>query len=179
VPLGKLFFLLILSDRGQKISDRLQYCDDLAILSHYTPKSERHLRTGVILPIVFGSLGCYSGDNIGDNGSTEAPVRRPATAISEEWPLAQTARTDLAKRLGIDEASIELIRIEEVTWPDGGLGCPRPGMAYTQALVNGSLIVLRFQGVHYEYHTGPSGEPFYCAHPQAPLPRTEEHYGNT
>ncbi len=62
---------------------------------------------------------------------------------------------------------------EDVTWPDGSLGCPQPGMRYTQALVSGSLIVLEANGLFYEYHSGGGGDPFYCALPTAPT--TGEH----
>ncbi len=76
-----------------------------------------------------------------------------------EDPLAQAAVTDLAARLGIDESAVTVVSVEEVTWSDGSLGCPEPGMMYTQALENGSLIVLEVAG----------RDPFYCATPIAPV----------
>jgi len=82
---------------------------------------------------------------------------------------------DLAARLGVDESSITVVSIEEVTWPDGSLGCPQPGMMYTQALVNGSLIVLDVDGTTHEYHSGADGRPFYC---QDPTPPTTGGYGD-
>ena len=30
-----------------------------------------------------------------------------------------------------------------MTWTDGSLGCPQKGMSYTQALVEGELLLLR------------------------------------
>ncbi len=86
-----------------------------------------------------------------------------------EGPLAQAAVTDLAARLGIDESAITVVSVEEVTWSDGSLGCPEPGMMYTQALENGSLIVLEVDGTEYEYHSGAGRDPFYCATPIAPV----------
>ena len=35
-----------------------------------------------------------------------------------------SAKEDLAKKLGIDAAEIELVAFEPVTWNDGSLGCP-------------------------------------------------------
>jgi hypothetical protein len=35
-------------------------------------------------------------------------------------------------------------------------------MVYTQAIVNGSKIVLRYEGVEYDYHQGGGGDVFYC-----------------
>ena len=90
-------------------------------------------------------------------------------------PVAQPAVTDLAERLGVDESAITVVSVAEVTWPDGSLGCPQPGMMYTQALVNGSLIVLDVDGTTYEYHAGADGRPFYC---QDPTPPTTGDYGD-
>lgn len=93
----------------------------------------------------------------------------PTVREMTDDPVA-LARADLADRLGVAPATIELVERSEVTWRDGSLGCPQPGMAYTQALVNGSRIVLRHAGVDYHYHSGRGRQPFYCAKPQAPLP---------
>jgi hypothetical protein len=93
----------------------------------------------------------------------------PTVREMTDDPVA-IARADLAERLGAAPETIELIEQSEVTWRDGSLGCPQPGMAYTQALVNGSRIVLRHGGVDYHYHSGRGRPPFYCADPQAPLP---------
>lgn len=88
----------------------------------------------------------------------------------EESELVQIAREDLAGRLSVEVDTIELIRFDEVTWPDGSLGCPRKDMRYKQVLVNGSLIVLRVDGVNYEYHSGGIRPPFYCPDPKPPVP---------
>ena len=84
-------------------------------------------------------------------------------------PVAEPAVADLADRLGVDELTVTVVSIEEVTWSDGSLGCPDPGMMYTQALENGSLIVLEVDGTLYEYHSGVGQDPFYCATPIAPV----------
>ena len=84
--------------------------------------------------------------------------------------LSALAVTDLASRLGIPEGNIEVLSEENVTWRDGSLGCPRPGMMYTQALVEGSRIVLRAGGRDYSYHSGAGKPPFYCEDPVSPAP---------
>jgi hypothetical protein len=84
--------------------------------------------------------------------------------------LSALAVTDLASRLGIPETDIEVLSEENVTWRDGSLGCPRPGMMYTQALVEGSRIVLRAGGRDYSYHSGAGKPPFYCEDPVSPAP---------
>lgn len=73
-----------------------------------------------------------------------------------------TAVNDLAARLDIDGADIEVVAYEPVTWRDGSLGCPQPDQMYTQALVDGYMIQLRAAGETYNYHGAAGSEPFLC-----------------
>lgn len=79
--------------------------------------------------------------------------------------IAPAAVADLATRVKVDPASIEVVSDEAVTWTDGSLGCAKPGMMYTQAIVEGARITLRVDEVDYEYHSGGTGEPFWCEKP--------------
>jgi hypothetical protein len=80
-------------------------------------------------------------------------------------PLVATAVNDLARRLGVDPAAITIVEARSVVWPDGSLGCPRPGMAYTQVQQDGALIRLRAQGRDFNYHSGGSRPVFLCETP--------------
>jgi hypothetical protein len=51
--------------------------------------------------------------------------------LKEAAALAKVARDKLV-----------IVRAESVVWNDGSLGCPEPGMMYTQALVNGYWVVI-------------------------------------
>jgi len=75
------------------------------------------------------------------------------------------AKDDLAQQLSIDAAEIGLVEYQAVTWRDGSLGCPRPGMAYTQALVEGYRIQLQVKSTQYDYHGAAGRDPFYCPKP--------------
>jgi hypothetical protein len=88
----------------------------------------------------------------------------PGTPMDPTLPLVTDAVADLAQRLGISPDDVTVVAAREVTWPDGSLGCPEPGMMYTQVLVDGSLVVLEANGQRYEYH---GGTPLVlCEHPQ-------------
>ncbi len=76
--------------------------------------------------------------------------------------LIEQAVADLAQRLDIDPESIQVLEAKSVVWSDGSLGCPQPGMYYTQALQAGALIRLHAQGKDYAYHSGHSRVPFLC-----------------
>jgi hypothetical protein len=76
--------------------------------------------------------------------------------------LVTQAREDLAGRLGMAGNQIEVVEVPQVTWPDAGLGCPQPGMAYAQVQVDGLLIRLKAADRVYEYHSGGARPPFLC-----------------
>jgi hypothetical protein len=112
-----------------------------------------------------------------DSNAETGDETTPTTTEDGEEPVSQTpslddavafAVADLAEMVSADSAAITVVANEPVTWRDGSLGCPEPGMSYTQALVSGRRIVLEHDGVEYHYHAGRSGEPFYCATPTDP-----------
>jgi hypothetical protein len=97
------------------------------------------------------------GDGIGDgNEGGGLPAVSPDLAAEID-----AAMVDLASRLP-DDTLIGVIAAHELTWPDGSLGCPEPGMAYTQALVEGYRIELVAGTDAYEYHGARGTAPFLC-----------------
>jgi hypothetical protein len=94
---------------------------------------------------------------------TEETTVAPSASIDPALqPLVDQAVADLATRLKIDASKIDTISAQSMSWPDGSLGCPQPGMAYTQVMVDGSLIQLSANGTSYSYHSGGSRAPFLC-----------------
>ncbi len=92
-------------------------------------------------------------------GTGDGPVFQPG-----DDPVA-FAIADLAHRMSVPENDIEVVEQQEVMWRDGSLGCPQPGFLYTQALVDGSRIVLAIGDVTYDYHQGAGRAPFLCEEP--------------
>jgi hypothetical protein len=72
---------------------------------------------------------------------------------------------DVVAHTGADREDIEILRTESVAWRDGSLGCPEPGMMYTQALVNGYWVVLRYGAQEYDYRVSSSGYFVLCDQP--------------
>ncbi len=85
-----------------------------------------------------------------------------AQALPESNPFIERARQDLAQRLSIDPSEILLVSMEQVVWPDKGLGCPQPGMVYQQVPQDGYRIILQAGKVEYAYHGGGVRDPFLC-----------------
>jgi hypothetical protein len=96
-----------------------------------------------------------------------SPGSFPGTAMDPSSPLVTDAVADLAGQLDLSPDDVTVVAAREVTWPDGSLGCPEPGMMYTQALVDGTLVVLEADGQRYEYH---GGTPLVlCENPKPPI----------
>jgi hypothetical protein len=98
------------------------------------------------------------------------PVNEVPQAIFESI-LKEAAA--LAK---VDREQLVIVRAESVIWNDGSLGCPEPGMMYTQALVNGYWIVIEATGKQYDFRVGNGGSFRLCppgrGHPPQPSDAT-------
>ncbi len=68
-------------------------------------------------------------------------------------PQMVAARRDLASRLGVTEREILFLSGEGKTWNDASLGCPEPGVMYTQAQVRGWALSFGHRQRVYTYHT--------------------------
>lgn len=124
----------------------------------------------VLLAGLFTSVfGCKATD--------EPPLVDPSLANSEPaieadrkkmvTPMNLTgqiefSKKDLAKRLDVSPESVVLSSARQVTWRSGALGCPKPDMNYTDALVPGAVIYLQAGNGIHAYHAKIGGEPFYC-----------------
>lgn len=120
-------------------------------------------------------LAACGVDSSGDAGVADsvAPDTTQATSTTvvdleveepmpDESELVNAAIADLASRLNVSQESVEVVRAGPVEWPDGSLGCPEEGMSYTQAVVEGTEVLLGSDGRVYMYHAGPDGSIFLC-----------------
>ena len=62
----------------------------------------------------------------------------------------------------VDREQLVIVRTESVIWSDGSLGCPEPGMMYTQALVNGYWVAIGAEGQTYDFRVGSGGSFRLC-----------------
>jgi len=128
-----------------------------------------------LLVVLIGLLAAcgVAGDDTGSDETTSSSTSSPTTsntidttATSEnqmnEEEVVQAAIQDLASRLDVTEQDIEVIEIKAVQWPDGALGCPEEGKMYTQAVVDGTQVLLGADERIYDYHAGSDGAPFLC-----------------
>ena len=87
----------------------------------------------------------------------------PGLDVGEVPPdLALVALSDLIQRAGVAVDAITVVSGEAVEWPDGGVGCPRPGAMYPQVITPGYKLVLAANGREYNYHSSEQGPFFLC-----------------
>ena len=133
----------------------------------------------VFTMLVFGILAvtaaCASDGEPAERGiapPTRIPDPEVAVIKPEGQPVATTAIpkevrravvADAARRFNVAESAVVLTRAEQVTWPDGSLGCPQPGQMYTQMLVDGFRVTAKTTAGELLYHTDSRGNVVNCA----------------
>ena len=90
----------------------------------------------------------------GTTGPMTAPTGIPAT----HWAALLS---DLAAR-GVPTDGLAVVSARAMTWPSGALGCPKPGMAYTQMVTDGYQVVVKASGKTYDYRYGMTATPRLC-----------------
>ncbi len=152
------------------------------------------IRTVVVSTLASLLLASGCGQEAVDTESSPTGRPTPATTNSPDQdlttvtetapsptatPRVAAAITDLATRQDIPATQVTVVELTEVTWADGAIGCPQPGMQYSQALVPGQLLILTIDGAasesasssdrrRFAYHAGRGGPFRYCADPQPP-----------
>ena len=119
------------------------------------------------------SLVCVLAGACAAEGGGAVPPASAAASYGLE-DAVRAARADAARRTGVAAESLALVSAESVTWSDGSLGCPKPGMSYTQALVPGYRVRLRGPAGEMDYHASARGALVLCPAGRAvdPLPGT-------
>lgn len=92
---------------------------------------------------------------------TTQPMPEPPPATTGEVP-ASILDAILADAAGRAEGPFVVLRGQSVVWSDGSLGCPEPGMMYTQALVDGYWVVLEGNSQTLDYRASVNGSFKLC-----------------
>lgn len=108
---------------------------------------------------MLATLCGLGGCSVAALGGGAAP--QPARTETLESAVA-AAKADATKRSGFAPEAIAVASAQAVTWRDGSLGCPQPGVMYTMALVPGWRVVLRAGGISYDYHLSQRGALVLC-----------------
>ena len=114
------------------------------------------------------------------DGTLEIPLRTLEAQPSERPVITDALPPELlaeilsagADEAGVEEDAVEVVVAEAVTWSDGSIGCPEPGMMYTQALVPGYRVVLEVDSRQLNFHATEAGDFQFCEDPRPPLERS-------
>ena len=105
------------------------------------------------------------------------PATSPSTtsAATESTPPGQSIPVELLEPLLLDSANRAGVRVGDVSivetelrdFSDSSLGCPQPGMMYTQVITPGYRVVLEARGTEYDYRMNRRGAFRLCENPGA------------
>ena len=102
------------------------------------------------------------------------PPRVPARAVrgivggasGSSWPvpdaILSAAILEAAREASVAPVDVVVVSAEQQTWNDGSLGCPKPGFAYTQQIVDGYHVVVKAGDQTLDYRFGQGAEPVLC-----------------
>lgn len=115
-------------------------------------------------PLTAAWLACTLASTcaLGQAADGPPPAVEEKTVPNAPAEMIEAALDDAANRSTTARADIKVTSAEAVTWPDGSLGCPKPGMIYTQSLVTGYRIVLQAGEQTLNYHAMSRGRPLFC-----------------
>jgi len=111
----------------------------------------------ILILITLGLTSCATAER--------TPVSE-TPAGTEEIPAPDAVlrgREWLAEELGVATDQIEVVRMEEVEWPDACLGLSRPDEMCAQVITPGWLIIFEVDGEQYEVHTDETGSSIRMA----------------
>src|SRR5438309_1450709 len=74
--------------------------------------------------------------------SPVAPVLPGSSSTPDPQPAVDAALQDAAVHLGVSPADLHVDQVEARQWGDSSLGCPRPGLMYSQIVTPGFVVVI-------------------------------------
>jgi hypothetical protein len=93
------------------------------------------------------------------------PVPGDVTGIPQR--IIDAVLADASSRTGVAVGDIAVLIAKAVTWPNGALGCPQPGMMYTEMIEPGYQVVVEAAGQRLDYRGGSGGALSLCENPPA------------
>src|SRR5437588_12532072 len=91
-----------------------------------------------------------------------APAGEASMKNEVPQPILESITKEVAAVAKVGREQLVIVRAESVVWNDGSLGCPEPGMMYTQALGNGYWLVIDAAGQTYDFRVDRSGRFRLC-----------------
>ena len=128
-----------------------------------------------VTPVAALALGTACAQSPPPPAAPPSPPAQGQPMTATMRSIGEAARADAARRTGLPLAEVRVVSAESVTWRNGSLGCPEPGMAYTDALVPGYRIRVAAGTQELDYHASKGGQLLFCPSGRAvePLPASD------
>jgi hypothetical protein len=98
---------------------------------------------------------------------TSPPPTQPIPDTQSFGPIFDAiislVKDDLAQKTGVSLDKIKVLEADAVEWPDGSLGCGKPGTEYVQVVTPGFRISLEADSKVFSYHTNTSKQIILCS----------------
>lgn len=120
------------------------------------------LRPGLAILAALIVVACTAGGGAGGSDDIDPS---PSPVVGLPASITDPIVADAAARLGVDASAVTIVEAAARTFPDGSLGCPEPGMMYTQALVDGYQVVVAANGTQLDYRGSGPGRFRICENP--------------
>ena len=123
------------------------------------------VRCAALALVAFLVLGARAAEQV-----EPAPPSASPTLTEENPPVKGELPQGILDRILKEAAALAkvsreqlvIVRAQSVVWNDGSLGCPEPGMMYTQALVNGYWVIVEAAGKKYDFRVDRGGNFRLC-----------------
>ena len=124
------------------------------------------MRTVICLALLIATAaGCSaasSGASVNPDPASDGPSPTSPAIPGVAAAVLDPILTDAATRAGVNRSDLAVAEARAVTWNDGSLGCPQPGMAYTQALVDGWQVIVEAGDERLDYRVSGPGQFMVC-----------------
>ena len=122
--------------------------------------------TGALLVASILMTGCAQS-TVQPLPHNEAPMQTNLQSVTA------AALQDAERQTGLKPEMLSVVSAAAVTWPDGSLGCPQPGVMYTMALVPGYRVRIQAGERVLDYHASARGQLVLCPEGRAvdPVPQ--------
>ena len=110
-----------------------------------------------ILAAVWTVGGCSAVGGPSENPGASVAASQSPGAIDLPISVIDPVVAEIARMAGVGVEQVTIVSAVSVTFPDSSLGCPLPGMAYSQIVTDGYKILATAAGTTYDYRgTGAS-----------------------
>jgi len=91
-----------------------------------------------------------------------ASVLPGSSSSADPQPAVDAALRDASLHLSVALADLKVDQVQPRQWGDSSLGCPKPGLMYSQIVTPGFLILISGAGKQLEYHSDSRGQVVLC-----------------